>query len=197
MVGASDELLGELQQVVSAGRATSDPAPYDDPMSLYEEDPDVRVRKWLQGIWRGRGSVSADFWRLYFVVLVDGRAVGMQDLIGDQFATFGTVVSFSWLDSDLRGQGIGREMRHAILHLAFEGLGASEAATEAFLDNPGSNGVSRSIGYRDNGVTWATRRGQPGLLQRWRITRPEWEERRRDDIQLVGITECKGTLGIQ
>lgn len=44
----------------------------DDPMSLHEEDTDMCVRKWLQGIWRGRGSVTSEFWRLYFVVVVDG-----------------------------------------------------------------------------------------------------------------------------
>jgi RimJ/RimL family protein N-acetyltransferase len=197
LVGATDDLLGELQHVVRAGRAVSDPAPFDDPMSLYEEDPDVRVRKWLQGVWRGRGSVTADFWRLHFVVLVQGRPVGMQDLIGDQFGTYGSVVSFSWLDSDLRRQGYGTEMRHAILHLAFEGLGASEAATEAFQDNPGSNGVSRSVGYRENGVLWATRRGEPGLMQRWRITRQGWEGHRRSDIELRGSAECKEVLGLK
>jgi RimJ/RimL family protein N-acetyltransferase len=196
LAGATDDLLGELQDVVRAGRAMSDPAPYDDPMSLYEEDPDVRVRTWLQGVWRGRGSVTPDFWRLAFVVLVQGRPVGMQDLIGDRFGTYGTVVSFSWLDSDLRRQGIGTEMRHAILHLAFEGLGAREAATEAFLDNPGSNGVSRSLGYRDNGVVWATRRGQPALMQRWRLTRQDWEHHRRGDIEVIGAAGCRTALGL-
>ena len=34
-------------------------------------------------------------------------------------------------------------MRSAILHLAFDGLGAAEAHSEAALDNAGSNGVSR------------------------------------------------------
>ena len=116
LAGATDELLGQLQRAVWDGKATAQPAPYDDPMSLYEEDPDVRVRKWVQGVWRGRGSVTPDFWRRYFMVLLDGEPVGMQDLIGDGFNTYGTVVSFSWLSSDLRHRGIGKEMRHAILH---------------------------------------------------------------------------------
>ncbi|ROR66930.1 GNAT family N-acetyltransferase [Agrococcus jenensis] len=196
LAGATDELLAELQQVVHDGKATADPAPYDDPMSLYEADPDVRVRKWLQAIWRGRGSVTPDFWRLQFVVVVDGRPVGMQDLIGDRFSTYGTAVSFSWLSSDERRRGIGVEMRQAILHLAFDGFGASEATTEAFLDNAGSDGVSRSVGYEPNGLVWASRRGEPGLMQRWRLTREAWLERRRDDIDLRGVEDCKATLGL-
>jgi len=196
LAGATDDLLGELQRVVWEGKATAEPAPYDDPMSLYESDPDVRVRRWLQGVWRGRGSVTPDFWRLHFVVMVAGRPVGMQDLIGDRFGTYGTVASFSWLSTDLRRQGVGREMRQAVLHLAFEGLGATEATSEAFLDNAGSNGVSRSIGYRENGVAWASRRGEPGLMQRWRLTREEWMGQRRQDIDLHGVAECKESLGL-
>jgi hypothetical protein len=95
----------------------------------------------------------------------------MQDIIGTNFNTYGTVITFSWLSADFRRQGLGREMREAALHLSFEGFGAIEAASEAFLDNAGSNRVSETLGYERNGTTWATRRGHPGLLQRWRITR--------------------------
>jgi RimJ/RimL family protein N-acetyltransferase len=196
LAAATDDLLGRLEPVVREGKATAEPAPFDDPMSLYEDDPDVRVQRWLQGVWRGRGSVAPDFWRLYFVVLLDGEPVGMQDLIGDRFATFGTVATFSWLSSDVRRHGIGTEMRHAILHLAFEGLGAAEASTEAFLDNVGSNGVSRAIGYRENGVSWATRRGEPALMQRWRLTREDWAGVRRTDIELAGVAECRRMLDL-
>ncbi|MGH8878081.1 MAG: GNAT family N-acetyltransferase, partial [Stackebrandtia sp.] len=111
LAGATDELLDRLAPLVRDGKAMAEPAPYDDPISFYEEDPDKRVAKWLRGIWRGRGKVDADFWRLYFVVVVDGEPVGMQDLVGERFADFGAVTSFSWLSSDARGQGLGREMR--------------------------------------------------------------------------------------
>lgn len=64
LVGASDDLLGQLEPLVRDGKADADPAPFDDPMSLYEDDPAVRAAKWLQGIWRGRGSFSPSSWRL-------------------------------------------------------------------------------------------------------------------------------------
>ena len=194
--GATDQRLDELGPLVHAGRANAEPAPYDDPISLYEPDPDVRVAKWLQGIWRGRGNVSPESWRLYFVVLLEGRAVGMQDLIGHEFATHGTVMSFSWLSSDARRRGMGTEMRHAVLHLAFEGFGATEAASEAFTDNTGSNGVSRALGYEPNGTTWSTRRGERAPMHRWRLTRQAWQERRRQDITLSGVEACRRTLGV-
>jgi RimJ/RimL family protein N-acetyltransferase len=191
---ATDELLDELAELVRAGDAQAQPAPYDDPMSFYEPDPDLRVARWLQAIWRGRGRVEPDFWRLYFAVVVDGRPVGMQDLVGAGFSTFGTVSSFSWLAADQRGRGLGHEMRAAILHLAFDGLGAREATSEAFMDNRASNAVSHNLGYEADGSDWATRQGEPALLQRWRLTRERWAERRRDDIELHGVEACRAVL---
>ncbi|MEU4194374.1 GNAT family protein [Kribbella sp. NPDC026611] len=192
--GASDELLFELADVVRAGKTHAEPLPYDDPISLYEPDPDLRVAKWLRAIWRGRGHVDAEKWRLYFVVVVDGRPVGMQDLCGVNFSTFGTFTTFSWLSSDLRGRGLGREMREAILHLGFEGLDAKEATSDAFVDNHSSNAISQTLGYEPNGADWATRRGEPALLNCWRLTRDAWEKRRRDDITLHNVEACETFL---
>ncbi len=193
---ATDDLLDQLAPLVRAGEADADPPPYDDPMSLYTEDPDERVAGWLRAVWRGRGSVGPDKWRLYFAVLVDGQPVGMQDIVGDHFASFRTVVTFSWLARSARGRGIGREMRRAALHLAFDGLGAAEAGSDAFFDNAGSNGISRSLGYEHNGTDWATRRGAAALLERWRLTRETWTRTRGDDIVLRGAEACRRTLGI-
>ena len=120
LAGATDELLMRLVPVVRAGIADTQPLPFDDPMSLYEDNPE-REWRWLRGIWAGRARVEPAFWRLYFVVLVDGEPVGMQDLIGVDFARFGTVSTFSWLAPGTRGSGIGREMRAAVLQLAFAG----------------------------------------------------------------------------
>lgn len=192
--GASDDLLEQLVPLVRAGQADADPPPFDDPMSLYEEDPDLRVEKWLQAIWRGRGRVARDSWRLHLVVRVEDRPVGMQDLIGTGFHTFGTLTTFSWLAADLRGQGLGREMREAALHLAFDGFGATEATSDAFLDNTGSNRVSAALGYERNGTDRDTRRGEPALIQRWRITRERWRPRRRNDMVLSGVEACRRTF---
>ncbi|MFD6072684.1 GNAT family N-acetyltransferase, partial [Amycolatopsis lurida] len=125
LLGATDELLERLVPTVREGVVTEPPWPFDDPASLYEDGPE-REWRWLRGIWLGRGRVNASQWRLYFVVVVDGEPVGMQDLIGTDFATFGTVTTFSWLGPGVRGRGLGKEMRQAVLHLAFEGFGARE-----------------------------------------------------------------------
>jgi RimJ/RimL family protein N-acetyltransferase len=195
LAGASDELLERLVPLVRAGIADAEPWPFDDPTSFYTDSPQ-REWQWLRAIWAGRARVSPDWWRLYFAVLADGEPVGMQDLTGKDFTRFGTVSSFSWLAPGRRGQGLGKEMRAAILHLAFAGLGAREAGSDAFVDNAASNGVSRALGYEPNGTDWDTRRGEPARIQQWRLTRDAWERFRRGDIELAGVGECLPVLGI-
>lgn len=195
LLGASDDLLERLVPVVRKGVVTGPPLPFDDPISLYRDSPD-REWTWLRAVWNGRAKVSDAFWRLYFVVVVDDEPVGIQDLIGNEFSAFGTVETFSWLGPDVRGHGLGKEMRQAVLHLAFEGLGARYADSSAFFDNRASNRVSHALGYRPNGIDWATRRGDPAEINRWRLSREQWAARRRDDIALVGVDECLPVLGL-
>jgi len=195
--GATDELLEALAPLVAAGEATADPPPWDDPSAFYEPDPDVRVQQWMRSVWRARGTVRPDAWRLAFVVFVDGEPIGQQDLTGNDFDDFGTVETTSWVSSRVRRRGIGSEMRSAILHLAFDGLGASEAHSEGAVDNVGSNTVSERLGYERNGLAWATHQGKPVLGQQWRLDRETWTARRRNDITMTGLAECRQALGIE
>jgi RimJ/RimL family protein N-acetyltransferase len=93
--------------------------------------------------------------------MADGEPTGMQNLLDVQFAAFGTVATFSWLGPGYRAPDIGTEMRSAVLHLAFAGLAALEAASEAFADNDESNRVSQALGYEPNGTSWATATASP------------------------------------
>ncbi|GAA4833090.1 GNAT family protein [Kitasatospora terrestris] len=195
LAGATDDLLERLVPHVRAGIADTPPWPLDDPSSFYADSPE-REWRWQRSVWAGRSRVSPEAWRLYFAVLVDGEPVGMQDLIGRDFHRFGTVSSFSWLATGHRGRGLGKEMRAAVLHLAFAGLGAREAGSDAFVDNAASNHISRSLGYEPNGTDWDTRRGEPARIQQWRLTRDTWERTRRDDIHLTGVEACLPVLGL-
>jgi RimJ/RimL family protein N-acetyltransferase len=194
LAAATDELLERLVPVVRDGVVPEgEPPPFDDPMSLYEDSP-TREWRWMRAVWAGRARVDATFWRLYFVICDDGEPVGVQDLIGRDFAALGTVTSFSWLAPGSRGRGLGREARAAILHLAFAGFDAREATSEAFADNRASNRVSEVLGYTPNGTSWATRRGAVAELRGWRLTRAEWAKRRRADITLSGVEACRPLL---
>jgi hypothetical protein len=59
------------------------------------------------------------------------------------FSLLRSVGTGSWLGTEYQGQGIGKEMRSAVLHLAFAGLGAQIARSGAYFDNEASLRVSR------------------------------------------------------
>jgi RimJ/RimL family protein N-acetyltransferase len=85
-------------------------------------------------------------------------------------------------------------MRAAVLHLAFDGLGATEAHSASFEDNPASQRVSLANGYEPNGSTVFDREGEAVRTLKWRLTRDAWLPRRRDDITVVGLDECRAIL---
>ena len=66
-------------------------------------------------------------------------------------------------------------MRRAVLALAFDHLGAEAAITSAWHDNTASLGVSRSLGYRDNGVSSLARDDGVDTLVHLRMTRADWQ----------------------
>ena len=92
-------------------------------------------------------------------------------------------------------------MRLLALHLAFEGLGAREATTGAFADNPASNGVTRRLGYEPNGSVLVARDGEPALHHNYRMARDRWEERRdrhaailESPVELDGVGALRAVL---
>jgi hypothetical protein len=48
----------------------------------------------------------------------------------------------------------------------------------------------RSVGYEENGEARGLRRDGSGRTVRFRLGREEWDRRRRDDIEIVGLERC-------
>lgn len=153
-------------------------------------------RSFMQYHWRTRSSWSVDEWVLDFGVWFEGRLVGTQGMRGEKFAVFKNVGTGSWLAQRNQGLKIGREMRSAALSFAFDHLGAEQATSEAFMDNAPSMGVSRSLGYADNGFQWMAPRGVPRQEQRFLMTRQMWESRERPPITVEGFDACREMFGI-
>ena len=61
-------------------------------------------------------------------------------------------------------------MRAAVLAFAFDNLGALSAVTGAHVDNLGAIGVSRALGYQDDGCEVADRDGSRVLALRFRLS---------------------------
>ena len=91
-------------------------------------------------------------WHLPMAVVVDGDIVGVQAMLAEQFAVLRTVSTGSWLGRRYQGKGIGTEMRRAMLHLAFAGLGAEHALSRAFIDNDASIGGHATARLRGGGT---------------------------------------------
>ena len=190
----SDTDLEALNRVADQGIHDPSWMPFDIP---WTEDPsDIRRRRSLQHWWQLRASWEPEKWSLTLMVKEGDTVVGVQSLIGNNFTLSREVSTGSWLGRAHQGRGIGKEMRAAILHLAFAGLGARRAISAAFEDNIASITVSRALGYRENGDEIKIRRGVPSRSIRFVIDRGDWENRRRDDIQIQGHEPCLPMFGL-
>ncbi len=148
-------------------------------------------RSSLQHHWSKRATWAPDDWFFDMAVLVDGRPVGAQALFASQFPRLKTVETGSWLGRAHQGQGIGKEMRAAILHLAFAGLDAEVARTGAWHDNHASLAVTRALGYLPNGEERRPRRDAADRMLLFRLPRERWAQSRRDDIIVEGLDACR------
>jgi RimJ/RimL family protein N-acetyltransferase len=150
-----------------------------------------------QDYWRALGSWRPESWALNFGVFRDGELVGNQGLEGDDFARLRTVDSFSFLAVPARGRGWGKQMRAAVLALAFGPLDAQFAITSAWTDNLPSLGVSRSLGYVDNGITVHRRGDGPGEMLHLRLTRETWlASGWPQRVTVTGAEECMAYFGL-
>jgi RimJ/RimL family protein N-acetyltransferase len=186
--------LGALAELAALG--VHDPGVQPFLAAWTDASPDERALGTLQHHWSMWASWKPSAWSLEFVVVHDGVVVGTQSMGGRDFAVLREVHTGSWLGLDYQGQGIGSQMRAAVLHLAFEGLGAQQAVSEAFDDNQASLGVSRKLGYRDDGVEWYAVRGRPTLSRRLRLTRPDWQAARTVPVQIHGLGPCLPHFGV-
>jgi RimJ/RimL family protein N-acetyltransferase len=168
------------------------------PFSLpWTDQPSPQLERGaLQYVWRSRAEWTPERWALVLAVARDGQLVGVQEVSATDFVSLRSVETGSWLGRPFQGAGTGKEMRAAVLHLAFAGLGAARAVSGAWHDNPASIGVSRSLGYADNGGDTKLRRGVPDRQVRFVLDRTAWERTRRPDIVIEGLDPCLELFGL-
>lgn len=197
LVWARDELLLELARLAAGGVHDESAMPFHVPWT--RGTPVEVARSTLQYNWKGRGAMGPDGWDLALVVRRDGEVLGMQGIMAKNFPATRVAESGSWLGRAFHGQGIGWRMRLLILHLLFDGFGAQAATTSAFADNPASLGVTRKLGYRENGMTTAARDGVAVTQLMFRMERADWEARpewMRPGVELSGVGPVRELLGI-
>jgi RimJ/RimL family protein N-acetyltransferase len=188
-----------LEQLASlavlADEGVHDPAvmPFQVPWS--DRPPGERGRSVLQYQWRQWAVLTPEQWSVEFAVLAGGEPVGIQGIGGTEFAVTREVHTGSWLGLRHQGRGIGTEMRAAVLHLAFAGLDADWAISSAADDNAASVGVSRKLGYADDGVEVHAVHGRPRIERRFRLDRETWAAHRSVPVEIEGLDPCRELLG--
>jgi RimJ/RimL family protein N-acetyltransferase len=159
-----------------------------------EGTPDERARFVLCEHWSQLSSWTPESWALGMgVFLHTGRPLGVATLRARDFRVKREVATSSWLGLEHQGQGHGTEARAALLTLAFDHLGATDATTEVFQDNHRSQGVSRKLGYLPDGVS-RDRRGEDVVVSdRLRLTVDRWAARTSDvAVDVDGIDKAAG-----
>jgi RimJ/RimL family protein N-acetyltransferase len=194
-----DDMVLALAELGAAGIHDPDWMPFNIPWT--DIGPPAQQRQTLQHHWRNRAEWTVDSWHLAFAVydLTGGGEpglVGVQGVGGAQFPLLRQLETGSWVGQAHQGRGIGREMRAAVLQLAFEGLGAQVMKTGAWHDNVPSLRVTRSLPYREDGSEMAKRRDDADRMLLFRMEREDWEPTRRDDIVIEGLEPCLEMFGL-
>lgn len=192
-----DELMVAVAREAGLGIHTADSMPFTVPWSRGEAG--TVARNVLQYLWGQRSSLAPDVWCLELAVLVDGVPLGLQSARSRSFPVARTAETGSWLGLRHQGRGVGTRMRVLMLHLLFEGFGAQEATSGAFLDNGPSNRVSTKLGYQLNGLVTVAREGVAAQQWRYRMAREHWEARpgwMRPDVTLHGVDAVREQLAI-
>jgi RimJ/RimL family protein N-acetyltransferase len=146
----------------------------------------------MRFFWGTRASWTPEAWRLPLAVLQAGQPIGIQDVSATDFATLRVVETGSWLGLRHQGQGLGTEMRAAVLYLAFEGLGATAALSDALDGNEASRRVSEKLGYEPNGEGLVAPRGRPVVHHRYLLRHEHWQR----DLYSVSVEHLDACLSM-
>lgn len=135
-----------------------------------------------------------DRWTLNLLTFRDGAPVGTQGVGATHFGADRTVETGSWLGAAHQGQGLGTEMRAAVLELAFGPLGATAARSGWLESGAGqSAGVSAKLGYRETATTTASPRGEPVARHDLVLEQAEW--RCPIPVELAAVEPCLPLFG--
>jgi RimJ/RimL family protein N-acetyltransferase len=189
----TDDDLLELAKVVRDGIVDEDRTVFLVPW--HQLPSPALERQFLQHWWQNRGSWSPSKWQLGLALLENGRPVGMQDVIGQDFAIRHVVQSGSWIGREFQGRGLGTEARAAILALAFDGLGATTAESGYFQGNAASARVSEKLGYQRLYEEIEAIEGKRMIEVRVRCT-PETWKRELVPVTIEGLEPCLKLFGV-
>lgn len=190
----TDDELIELAELARSGIHDAGEMPFGVPWTQ-RPSPQFEIG-FVQHHWSVRATFAPEKWWLNLAVERGGSWVAAQTIAADNFPVFRTVDTGSWVARRYQRQGIGKEMRGAVLAFAFDHLGARLATSEAFTDNTASNSVSRSLGYEPDGFGQLAPQGVARDTARYRMTVERWRSQPRPTVEVEGLERCRALFGI-
>jgi RimJ/RimL family protein N-acetyltransferase len=190
-LGTREELV-EVHELAREGIHPPDEMPFENPWTDRSGDEDfveqcVAFHESALREWR------PNRWSFNPLVFLSSRPIGSQGMRAEDFPTRREVDTGSWLGQAFQGQGIGTEMRTALLELAFRALGAEGALSGSVLGNESSKRVSEKLGYAVVGTSTIAPRGQPVEKHHFRIDRADW--RPPFPVEIEGAQACLPLFG--
>lgn len=190
----TDDELIELAELARSGIHDAGEMPFGVPWTQ-RPSPQFEIG-FVQHHWSVRATFAPEKWWLNLAVERGGSWVAAQTIAADNFPVFRNVDTGSWVARRYQRQGIGKEMRGAVLAFAFDHLGARLATSEAFTDNTASNSVSRSLGYEPDGFGQLAPEGVARDTARYRMTVERWRSQPRPTVEVEGLERCRALFGI-
>ena len=191
----SEAELTDLAQVAAEGVHRPGERPFLTPWT--EGSPEETARSVLVGHWYRLSEWEKGSWSLGMAILDrSGMPMGIGTLRARDFRVTREVTTSSWLGLRFHGNGYGTEARTALLALAFDHLGATDATTEVFQDNHASQGVSRKLGYQPDGISRDRRGDEVVVSDRLRLTSTAWAA--LDDrvpVRVSGLEAARSMFG--
>ncbi|MEO9151786.1 MAG: GNAT family protein [Lapillicoccus sp.] len=185
--------LAALADLAAAGVHAPGERPFLTPWT--EGSGTDRARHVVQAHGAGLGDWSPASWRLGLGVFAAAEPVGMVTLRAVDFGVRREVSTSSWLGLAHHRRGFGTQARAALLTLGFDHLDAVSAVTEVFPANAASQGVSRALGYRPDGISRDARDGRAIVSDRLRLDHADWARAAHPVAEVVGLDRCRALFG--
>jgi RimJ/RimL family protein N-acetyltransferase len=177
--------LGVLAELAAQGIHEPETMPFSTPWTDVEA-PELQ-RNTLRYYWCSRAETTSQHWDLNMAACDRETVICSAQISAERFPTTRTAETGSWIGRQYQGQGLGREMRRAALHLIFAGFNGEPATTRAWHDDTASLRVTRSLPYTEDGAVQLQRRDRPDTMLEFSMTWQHWQTIRRNDIQVAGI----------
>lgn len=189
-----DDTLVALVQLAAQGVHDPSVMPFVTPWTRF--DSPKLEQEALRFHWRCRADTRPDSFRIPLAVFRGEELLGASEVGGSNFAALRSFETGSWLGQRFQGHGVGKQVRRASLAFGFDGLDGQLATTAAWHDNPASLGVTRSLGYNEQGRERQLREGVSTDLINFDMEREHFDSIRPDGIKFFGLDSVREFLGL-